>query len=305
MNENLVSVVIPTYKRPDMVSRAVDSVLKQTYPNIEIIVVDDNGLGSECQKKTYESLMPIIDNIRYIAHVENKGGSCARNTGWKNSSGEFITFLDDDDEISGKKIERQVACLLEHDSTWGACYSAYHVLKQDGTIQKSTHHREGDVYIQALMRTMFMGSGSNLLLRKKVVDYVGGYDESFVRNQDIEFMTRVFEKYKLAFVDEDLLEIHFEIRQFSHPYSFYKEITEYYLARFKSRIDSLTQNEKKRVREVISLEQARCALSFKKFNEMFSIILKNKVRVSSIVKYIYYLAYRYKTKESFGFYLVK
>lgn len=58
------------------------------------------------------------------------------------------------------------------------------------------------------MSTMFMGSGSNLFLRRAAVEYVNGYDESFRRNQDIEFMTRVFYKYKLAFVDEMLLEIY-------------------------------------------------------------------------------------------------
>lgn len=305
MNDSLVSVIIPTYKRPDMVLRAIHSVLKQTYSNIEIIVVDDNGLGNEFQLKTAENLKTVSENIKYIVHEVNKGGSSARNTGWKNSSGEFITFLDDDDEISDRKIECQVSCLMKHDCSWGACYSAYHVLKQDGSIQKSSHHKEGDVYLQALMRTMFMGSGSNLLLRKSVVDQVRGYDESFVRNQDIEFMTRVFEKYKLAFVNEDLLEIHFEIRQYNRPYSFYKGITQYYLTRFKSHIEELNKEEKKRVIEVISLEQARCALSFKKYREILYILSKNKVRITSIIKYLYYLIYRYKTNESFGFFLEK
>lgn len=303
MINNLVSVIIPTYKRPEMVLRAVNSVLGQTYRNLEIIVVDDNGLGDEFQIQTHNALKPLMENIKYLIHDKNKGGSCARNTGWKNSSGEYITFLDDDDVISNRKIECQLACLSKLDSSWGACYCGYHVLKQNGTTQKSAHHKEGDVYLQALMRTMFMGSGSNLFLRKYVVDKVGGYDESFKRNQDIEFMARVFEKYKLAFVNEDLLEIHYEVRQFSRPYSFYKEVTNFYLFKFKSKIDSLNPKQRKAVNEVISLEQARCALSYKQFKEVLAIIISNKVRVLSITKYIYYLIYRFITNKSFGFFI--
>ena len=95
----LVSVIIPTYKRSKSLNRAIDSVLSQTYPNIEIIVVDDNGKGSKYQLETEKSLEKYIktDKIKYIIHDVNRNGSAARNTGFKHSRGEYINFLDDDD----------------------------------------------------------------------------------------------------------------------------------------------------------------------------------------------------------------
>ena len=95
----MVSIVIPTYGGSDCVKRAVDSCLSQSYSYLEIIVVDDNGEGTESQVKTYNSLSSLIESnkIRYICHEVNKNGSAARNTGVKASTGEYIALLDDDD----------------------------------------------------------------------------------------------------------------------------------------------------------------------------------------------------------------
>lgn len=296
----LVSVVIPTYKRPDMIGRAVQSVFDQTYPNIEIIVVDDNGLGTKMQTATAD-IMAQFPSVTYLIHEENKGGSAARNTGWRVAKGAYITFLDDDDELVNTKIEKQVAVLEMLDETWGASYTAYHVLMENGTVQRSSTNKSGEVYLNALMRTLFMGSGSNLLLRKSAVDAVNGYDESFARNQDIEFMARVFEHYKLAYVDEDLLTIHMEVRQFKRTFEFVEEITEYYLERFASRIDALNQRQQYQVRATIALERARVALNYKKFWQAIKIVLDANVNLFDCIRYVFYLADRVIRKKSYGF----
>ncbi len=146
--------------------------------------------------------------------------------------GKYITFLDDDDEIDESKIQKQVECLEKLDESWGACYTAYKLIKEYGSNQISTENRSGDCYVDALMRTMFMGSGSNLFLRKKVVDEIGGYDESFQRNQDIEFLVRVLENYKLAYVDEVLLTIYQEGNRVSRSFEQIDKYAKYYLEVF-------------------------------------------------------------------------
>ena len=299
----LVTVVIPTYKRPTMLKRAIESVLKQTYKNIEIIVVDDNNPNTPERDQTSKVIEKFRsnDNIIYIMHRCNKNGSAARNTGWRAARGKYITFLDDDDEISPQKVEKQVNCLEQLDDSWGACYTAYHVLRPDGGIQKSSNHRTGNVYIQALMRTLFMGSGSNLLLRKNVVDEVQGYDESFRRNQDIEFMVRVFEKYKLGCVLEDLLTIHLEVRQFKYSFEFLDKISQYYLERFGPRIQALYPRDRRRVIDVISLERCRVAFSCGKFLDGLKILVCNRVGLLSIIEYVFYVFKRIVTKCSYGF----
>lgn len=301
----LVSVVIPTYKRPDMIARAVESVLNQTYQNIEIFVVDDNDPSFPERKATEEVMVQFVSNPRvtYIQHDRNKNGSAARNTGWRQAKGEYITFLDDDDEISPRKIQAQVECLEALDESWGACYTAYHTLMQDGSIQKSTTDQSGDVYLRALMRTFYVGSGSNVLLRKKVVDEINGYDEDFKRNQDIEFMARAFENYKVAYVPDDLLTIHWEVRTIKRSYKFVEGVSAFYLTKMKSRIDVLSPRDRHRVLAVIALDRARIALYHKEYKEIIRILRENKVSFCEVCKYVSYLAKRVINKKSYGFYL--
>lgn len=167
MNKPLVSIVIPTYSRPMYLERCIESVLGQTYCNIELIVVDDNNPNTNERLETEKVMEKYTNNekVCYLKHSHNKNGSAARNTGWKHSKGKYITFIDDDDEINNKKIEKQVECLENLDDTWGACYTGYKIISEFEDDQISTENRSGDCYIDALMRTMFMGSGSNLFLR--------------------------------------------------------------------------------------------------------------------------------------------
>ena len=299
----LVSVVIPTYHRPVFLKRCIDSVLDQTYRNIEIIVVDDNDPETEARRET-ELVMQAyaaVENITYLQHDHNKNGSAARNTGWRNSHGKYITFIDDDDAIARTKIEKQVQCLERLDPSWGACYTGYRLFKEHGDPQISSEKRFGDCYVAALMRTMFMGSGSNLFLRKSVVDEVNGYDETFIRNQDIEFLVRVLEKYKLAHVDEVLLTIYQEGERPDRSFEQMESISQHYLSKFKDRIDLLESGDRERVYSVISLERCRGAFYKKKYLQGLKILKENKVKLKYQVKYCKYLIHRKLTGKSYGF----
>jgi len=304
MSENpLVSVIIPTYSRPTFLDRCIGSVLNQTYKNIEIIVVDDNDPDTKERYETEQVMEKYADNsvITYIRHTKNKNGSAARNTGWKIATGEYITFLDDDDEILDTKLEKQVSCLENLDSSWGACYTGYKLIKEYGEDQFSSEKRSGNCYVDALMRTMFMGSGSNLFLRKSVVDSISGYDESFVRNQDIEFLVRVTEKYKIAHIDETLLIIYQEGKRKKRTFEELEKITKYYLDVFSDRINSLPVKEKERVIAVISLERFRQSLYNKSLLKGLRILKENKISPKYIFRYLRYLLRRIITKESYGF----
>ena len=299
----LVSVVIPTYKRPVYLKRCIDSVINQTYGNIEILVVDDNDPETDARRETELVMREYAgaENITYLRHEHNKNGSAARNTGWKHSRGKYITFIDDDDAIERTKIEKQVECLENLDSSWGACYTGYRMFKEHGDPQISSEKRSGDCYVAALMRTMFMGSGSNLFLRKSVVDEIGGYDETFIRNQDIEFLVRVTEKYKLAYVDEVLLTIYQEGVRPNRTFAELESITEHYLSKFKDRIDRLEPKDKERVYAVISLERCRGAFYKKEFRKGLKLLKDNKVKLKYQVKYCKYLLHRKLTGKSYGF----
>ena len=301
INNPLVSVVIPTYKRPDMIARTIESIRKQTCRDVEIIVVDDNGAGTDMQVKTGEVVAPYLTDVTYLIHDVNKGGSAARNTGWRAAKGQYITFVDDDDELASSKLEKQITCLEELDDSWGCCYTAYELKKQNGETQHSSETRSGDCYVDALMRTMFMGSGSNLLLRKSVVDEIQGYDVSFVRNQDIEFLARVLEKYKIAFVDEVLLTIYQEGNRPARSLEKIEEVNRHYLNKFNSRIQALKKEDRERVLAVINLERFRLYLYAKRLPEGVQLLRANRVKLRYIFRYVKYLGHRYLTHKSYGF----
>lgn len=113
----LVSVIIPTYKRSDYLIRAVDSVINQSYKNIEIIVIDDNFPDSEFRTSTLLKMEKYNDNnqVVYIINESNMGGSLARNIGIENSNGDYITFLDDDDIYQNNKVQNQIRYMSEKD----------------------------------------------------------------------------------------------------------------------------------------------------------------------------------------------
>ncbi len=114
--DKLVSVVIPTYKREvECLSTAVNSVINQTYKNVEIVIVDDSPDTYEKRpevKAYVESL--IFEKVIYIQNEKNLGGSLARNRGIDASTGDYITFLDDDDEYKPEKIEKQLKFMIEN-----------------------------------------------------------------------------------------------------------------------------------------------------------------------------------------------
>ena len=197
MSLPLVTVVITTYERPENLMRAINSVEKQTYPNIEIIVVDDNGNGTEWQVKTEALLRPLVNGnrIKYIAHDVNRNGSAARNTGLAYASGEYINFLDDDDEFSVNKIEESVSVLEKDRSVDGVFCST--VFKNGASSMLFDNPPSDTPAADLLLGKLFFNT-STLCFRKDALKSIGGFDESFRRHQDYELVVRFCCKYKLV-----------------------------------------------------------------------------------------------------------
>lgn len=202
MKKPLVSVIIPTYKSRGGLKKSIDSVLSQTYSNIEVIVIDDNNPGTEERIKT-EDLMneySLNSQVTYLKHEYNKNGAAARNTGIFYSSGDYIAFLDDDDEWFSSKIEKQVNFLLAN-PRFDSAYTRF--VSHD--VVPYVVPYEGDAIIPLLMGRTRMYT-STLLLTRAAVLSINGFDESFRRHQDYEFLIRFFDKgYKIGYMDEVLV----------------------------------------------------------------------------------------------------
>ena len=208
---NLVSVIIPTYKRPENLVRAINSVLLQTYKPIEIIVVDDNGTGTISQKQTESLLKTFIDSKRiiYIKHDINRNGSAARNTGLKYSSGMYVCFLDDDDVFYPEKIEKQVDRLKSTDPGVGATYCNSIIRRKQnitGIIKDINTNciKEGDLCFEYLTNQCKFNT-SAILFKRDCIDKLKGFDISFTRHQDYELMTRFFFKYNIVCTSQEPL----------------------------------------------------------------------------------------------------
>ncbi len=246
----LVSIIIPTYKRPTTLDRAIDSVLNQTYPNVEIVVVDDNNPNTEGRKLTEDKMAPYARNERviYIKHEHNKNGSAARNTGARASKGEYIGFLDDDDVFLPRKIESQVDKLNSLSDDWGCCYNNYYTQKAGEKSVRVMEHREGDLYLEALKNNICVNAGSNLLIRRKYFDMINGFDESFKRSQDHEFLVRLLKVCKIAYVEESGLVYSIGTTNVTYDYD---AVMAHYLNAFKNDIEALPDKDKKKVYENI------------------------------------------------------
>lgn len=197
-----VSVIIPTYKRSEMLCRAIDSVLNQTYPNIEIIVVDDNNPDTEWRSLTSNRMSSYVYNekIRYICHQSNRNGSAARNTGLKEATGDIITFLDDDDVYLHNKVEIQVNYLLSHPE-YRAVYCGW-IVKGNHIIPMG----EGDLSYGTLSGTDLIITNSIMMWREDAIS-CGGWDESLTRHQEAAFLLNYFKNGGLiGRVDEFLID---------------------------------------------------------------------------------------------------
>ncbi len=206
-----VSVVIPTYNRSDVISRAVQSALDQTLSDIEVIVVDDAS-----DDETSSILESYSDQIQFYSHSTNKGGSAARNTGIKAASGEYIAFLDSDDTWDPTKLEKQVELLERRSSEWVAAYCGFKQKRSSSIVEFVDKHfprktgKEGgqELIVDILMRRFAHGGASTLLVDRLTVEAIDGFDERFQRHQDIEFLIRLLQRGKMAYVSEPLVYKH-------------------------------------------------------------------------------------------------
>ena len=299
MNTPLVSVIIPTYKRANCLPRAIGSVLNQTYQNVEVIIVDDNVPDSQERKETQETMECYAGNsrVKYIMHEKNKGGSAARNTGIKAVNGDYVMFLDDDDEFYPKKIEKQVACLESHDGTWGCCYTRYERRKGNKLFMRSIDNREGEMLKEELSRNFFTAAGSNLMIRKEVIDDVGGFDESFVRNQDIEFLIRILSKYKIAYTD--VLGLCCYVHDYKGVKWTVETYTEHFIEMFKDKISKFPENDQEDIYQMINLQLYRYYIfEEKSIGKAWKMISEKKITFVNSIFYIFYLIERKIRKVS-------
>lgn len=196
-----ISVIIPTYNRENQILRAVNSVLNQTFNNLECIVVNDcstdNTILLLSKIQSYDKRLIIIN------HDKNKHASAARNTGIQNAKGKYIAFLDDDDEWLSTKLEKQYDFLQKNEDI-SMVYCWLDVYRNNSLIDTLRPSLNGYIFNECLAKQP-IGNASTLLLRSNVIDKIGYFDINLPRGNDGDFIRRVAEFYKIGVICEVLV----------------------------------------------------------------------------------------------------
>ena len=206
----LVTAVITTHKRPpEIVERALKSILAQTYKNIEVFVVDDSPEEYELRSAVKNMVESYADsNVTYLAHDKCMGACAARNTGLAAAKGEFVGYLDDDDEWLPDKIEEQLAAFDSEEVALVYCGSKT-IYESTGEITERKCSCIKENIYENLMYKNFIGSTSFPLLRTSALRKIGGFDLEMQSAQDYDVWIRISKEFSVNYVSKPLVLYHF------------------------------------------------------------------------------------------------
>ncbi len=195
----LVSVVIPCYNQAHFLGEAIQSVLSQSYPRFEVVVVDD---GSTDDTSEVAVRYPQVRCVRQ----DNQGVSAARNSGLRSSEGEYVVFLDADDRLLPGALEAGLECLKAHP---GCAFASgrYRFIAGDGSFLKEQRERsvEKDSYV-ALLRRNYIGPPAVAMYRRAVFASVGGFDPPADMSADTDIYLRIARRFPICSHEEEVAE---------------------------------------------------------------------------------------------------
>jgi glycosyltransferase involved in cell wall biosynthesis len=201
----LVSVIIPTYNRADLVQEALASVKAQTYRDFEVVVVDDGGTDGTSE------VLSAWREIRVLRHPSPRGVAAARNTGVAAARGQWLAFLDSDDLWLPEKLARQIFW-LEGQPELLICQTEETWVRRGVRVNKPSTHRKvaGSIFLPSLRRCMI--SPSAVILHRRLFENHGGFDATLPAAEDYDLWLRLTWRYEVGLVDEPLV-----IKRGGHP----------------------------------------------------------------------------------------
>lgn len=202
--ENLptVSVIIPTYNRAELVRRAIQSALEQTFQDYEVIVVDDGSTDNT--REVVGEFVKQDQRVKFIQHETNKGVSAARNTAILQARGEYIAFLDSDCTWAPEKVEKQLKAFAEGGTKLGAVAAEIFLISRKDKIPKKRIGVSGDIY-KKLLAGVWPGGPQTVVIKKECFEKVGLFDETFPAMEDLDLYLRIAKHYHFDIVAKPLV----------------------------------------------------------------------------------------------------
>lgn len=279
-----ISVIIPTYNRAKLLQKAINSVLEQTYMDYEIIVVSDGSTDeTENMMREFEKQ---DRRIRYISYYPSVNGSHARNIGIKAAKGEYIAFLDDDDIWLKEKLEKQIKVFNNNPEVGLVTSGIYYVYVNEEITYKSIPNAEGDVSRKILISNCI--GGTQAMVRKDILDKIGGFDEALKALQDYDLWIRVCQITKVATVKEPCINYYNYRgnRQVSQVTKNYENSFEHISEKYSELIAKLSDEEKRRRQNAICFLLANKAMRNNDKKIAYKYIfeaLKKRISVKALV----------------------
>ena len=261
-----ISVIIPTYGFPQFLHKTIQSVLNQTFQDFEIIIVDDNDPETESRRETENVLSFFSDKrIHYLKHPHNLNGAVARNTGLAKATGKYIAFLDSDDEYMPKRLEKCFNVMECADDSVAGVYTGCEFRRSGKVYHMHTNVKSGNYLIETLACTFMFCTGSNIFVKKSIMDEIKGFDTAFLRHQDYELLVRIFENYSLESIPEVLVIKNNENINLPNIEKII-DIKKQYLNKFKSIIEILNENDRNYIFHNQYIQIAESAQKIRKYN---------------------------------------
>jgi glycosyltransferase involved in cell wall biosynthesis len=195
----LISVVLPTFNRCRLLGRALDSVLAQTYRNLELIVVDDGSTDDTALLLSAYAR----DRLRVIRQP-NRGVSAARNAGMRQASGQWIALLDSDDYWLPQKLERQLD-FFKNNPTQVICQTEEIWIRNGVRVNPKKRHQKFSGWIFEKCLPLCLISPSAVMLRASLLEQVGFFDENLPACEDYDLWLRVTSRYPVGLIKEPLI----------------------------------------------------------------------------------------------------
>lgn len=258
----MVSVIITTHNRRQLLERAVNSVLNQTYKDIDLVIVDDNSTDDT---DDYLKNISSLENVQVIrlSGADSRGGNHARNVGIKAATGDYIAFLDDDDEWLPTKIEKQMA-VFQDNSDVGMVYCGhyyeYELIDTSRSEAFVSGKMNGDLSLECF--TKIICFTSSMIVKASVLNEVGVFDEELNFWQETELNIRISNNTKVGYVNEPLFVyriIRSDKNRLSNKYEQWWSAISYIEKKHKVLFDKLPEEIKKKWKILVYNDAAsRC-----------------------------------------------
>lgn len=277
-DQDLVTVIIPTYNRVNLISSAIESVLNQTYKNWEIIIVDDGSTDN-----TKEIIQPYLIDARIKYFFINNSGACvARNYGIDLSNGSYLSFLDSDDEYYPRKIELQVEVFKNSKIlNLGVVSCGRHDFRDNQLYFEWVPKYSGNILKQLLSKKR-IGAGTPFLMISRAVKNLGiRFDPNMPAAQDFDFLVQICQKFNFDFVPIPLVKVNHHTGDRVYNGARAIKACELQFEKFKELISS-----DKKVHESFILKQCDLNFTYQRRDEALK-ILKENFSIISFKKYLW------------------